>query len=374
MSTTPTPVKPPARPANLPPRPVAGWNRARTLATQSDEAKKAYAEKMFESSVQALRFSFLAGRVTTLHAICETLGLPKPVEADKVISKEELTRQVILAREYRSRPKPSVVEPQKQDEPRPTSVVPVTDQPVGVVDPAKPTETQVASVSTEPTIVPTAKPPEEITFDLPELEANPKVRPFGFQVRKTKELLNNFLHKKHRANVLLSQTGSGKTFMLGAMVKAMFRLGFFKDYVGMWPVLYVTKAPIVTQTEKVMENQFGLNGRQVHVTNIEQLRSQLGKIFIAEQTVVVQGQEHIIFKWRPRALPRLVIWDESQILMNIDSTQSKIAQALNDINEVTHGQEANKVIQVFSSATPFMRLAHTKCFAVAARIPMKDMI
>ncbi|NBU11696.1 MAG: hypothetical protein EBS84_22310 [Proteobacteria bacterium] len=159
--------------------------------------------------------------------------------------------------------------------------------------------------------------------------------------------------------------------MLGAMVKAMFRLGFFKDYAGMWPVLYITKAPIVTQTDKVLEKQFGLTARQVHVTNIEQLRSTLGRIFIHEETVVIQGQEHIIFKWRPRALPRLVIWDEAQILMNIDSTQSKIAQALNDITELSHGQEANKVIQVFSSATPFMRLTHTKCFAVATRTTMK---
>ena len=142
----------------------------------------------------------------------------------------------------------------------------------------------------------------------------------------------------------------------------------------MWPVLYVTKAPIVEQTEKVLENQFGLTARQVYVTNVEQLRAQMGKIFIAESTVVISGQEHIIFKWRPRALPRLVIWDESQILMNTDSTQSKIAQALNDINEVTHGAEASKVIQVFSSATPFMRLAHTKCFAVATRMTLKDMI
>lgn len=355
--------------SNNPKPPPGGWNKGRTFATQSAEAKKAFEDKAFESSIQALRFSFLAGRCTTLYAICDTLGLPQQKTPDCVVTREQLTGLILAARDYRNNP--PLLQPIPDATPTPTVLKPEVVSPSAPeVRAEEPTPKSGGADTVHQTQVEAETPETEIPIDLPELEANPKVKPFGFQVRKTKELLHNFLHKKHRANVLLSQTGSGKTFMLGAMTKAMFRLKFFEGYNGMWPVLYVTKAPIVIQTEKVLEKQFGLTPRQVHVTNIEQLRSQLGKIFIHEETVVIQGAEHIIFKWRPRALPRLVIWDESQILMNIDSTQSKIAQALNDINEVSHGIEAEKVIQVFSSATPFMRLSHTKCFAVATRTRM----
>lgn len=336
----------------------------RTWATQSDEAKARFATKAFEASLQALRFAFAAGRTTTLHAICNILKI-EPVGPDRHVSKEELNTLVLAGREALAKRLAGSPAPTTQTDAPKSATTVVVETPSATPPTPKPdTSPAPAAVTSEST---SADDQGDDAIPLPELLANKKVQPFGFQVRKTRELLRNITINKHRANLLLSQTGSGKTFMLGAMMAALKRMKFFDDYAGMYPMLYVTKASIVEQTTGVLQSCFGLDDLDVMVTNIEQLRSTIGRVFIQEETVIVQGQEHIVFKWRPRSLPRLIIWDESQILKNIDSTQSRIAQALNDINTVTHGPEADRVVQVFSSATPFMRLVETKCFAVATR-------
>lgn len=314
----------------------------RTFAKQSDAAKAAFALKAYEATAQAVRFALLSGKVTSLYAICASLKIA-PVGDNRFISKEELNALVIRGREEL---KARLAAPKPEVAPTPTSVTPT---------PAASTPESVDDKGSDDDI------------DVLELTKNKKVQPFGFQIRKTRELIRNITINKHRANLLLSQTGSGKTFMLGAMMAYLKRTGFFSDYRGMYPMLYVTKASIVEQTTKVLQDCFGLDDFDVIVINIEQLRAKLGRLYIHEDTVIMQGQEHTVFKWRPRSLPRLVIWDESQILKNIDSTQSRIAQALNDISDLTHGAEADRVVQIFASATPFMRLCETKCFAVATR-------
>jgi hypothetical protein len=336
---------------NPPPR--GAWNSRRTFATQSEEAKREFALRAFESRVQITRMAFLTGRQTNLFGVCAGLGLKPTEPADRLITKDELTALTNLARHNLTH-KPEPVAPAPAPTPAPTPIAPVSTTQA----PEAPKEME--QIVEAPTGV--------HEYPLPELTDNKKVQPFGFQIRKTREMMHKVLVEKRRAILLLSGTGSGKTFMLGATICGLFREGFFADYKSpMWPVLYVTKASIVAQTEDVLYNLFKLDPRKVRVTNIEQLRATMGKIYIKEETVIVQGQEHIIFKWHKMTMPRLVIWDESQVLKNIDSTQSRIAQALNDANEFTHGPEATKTVQIFSSATPFMRLVETKCFAVATR-------
>lgn len=356
-----------------------GLHKGRTMRTQSESVRKLFAQKAFDASVMSLRFAFNAGRTTSLFAICETLKIAPTEPKDKEVCKEELTQLILLAREQlkarlegtpqNDTPPSSAVSSTTSAEDKPSSATSVAD---GTPSPAPASQPPVSSSAT--VVVEDVDDKGDEAIALPELTDNKRVQPFGFQIRKTRELVNNITNKKHRANLLLSQTGSGKTFMLGACVAALKRMKFFDDYRGFTPVLYVTKAPIVKQTEDVMIDCFGLDAMTMMVVNIEQLRSTLGKIFIQEQTVVVQGQEHIVFKWKPRGLPRLIIWDEAQVLKNIDSTQSRIAQALNDTTELVHGPEAHRTVQIFASATPFMRLIETKCFAVATHTEMEDVV
>jgi len=326
-------------------------NKARTFATQSAEAKLAIRRKNFENTILSLRVAFNTKRNTTLFGICDSLSI-KPIGDDRQVSKEELTQLVLRARaEFEQR-----------------LVAPV----VQIVVPASQPDTQVTSVQK---LGDTELDDEgDATLELPELTDGKKngIRSFGFQVRKTRELLHKLYIKKHRATMLLSGTGTGKTFMLGALIAAAIRRGEFASYAGLFPVLYITKASVVDQTKDVLFDMFKISPSNVMITNIEQLRSNIGRIFLKDETVITQGQEYILYKWHKASLPQLVIWDEAHILKNIDSTQSRIAQALNDCSVLTHGEKATNLRQVFSSATPFMRLADTKCFAVATHADVGD--
>ena len=323
-------------------------NKARTFATQSAEAKLAIRRKNFENTILSLRVAFNTKRNTTLFGICESLNI-KSIGEDRQISKEELTQLVIRARaEFEQR---LVAAPTQ----------PITTPPSETTSVQKLGDTELDDEG-------------DSSLELPELTDGKKngIRSFGFQVRKTRELLQKLYIKNHRATMLLSGTGTGKTFMLGALIAAAIRRGEFATYAGLFPVLYITKASVVDQTKDVLFDMFKISPSNVMITNIEQLRSNIGRIFLKDETVVTQGQEYILYKWHKASLPQLVIWDEAHILKNIDSTQSRIAQALNDCSVLTHGDKAEKLKQIFSSATPFMRLADTKCFAVATHANVGD--
>lgn len=360
---------------NPPPKPnkPAGWHSQRTFGAQTEAAKSAFLQKQYEGTAQRVRFMHRLGKAQDLFTICDSLGVDRTGLENKFVTHDELTALILQGRELLSaRPKQQKtneqVTPSTEVVHKPAEVVvqPLPQSSQGSVKTGEDNQQEKKEAPTEEHIE------QDITLELPELEKNPKVIPFGFQIRKAKELVRNLHVHKHRANLLLAGTGFGKTYILSAVIAALKRVGYFDDCRSMWPVLYVTKASIVEQTVRVLNDQFGVDEETCMVTNIEQLRAKLGKMFIHEQTCVVSGQEHTIFTWRPRNIPRLVIWDESQILKNVDSTQSRIAQALNDITELSHGVEANKVTQIFSSATPFMRVCEAKCFCVATRAEMGD--
>ena len=131
-----------------------------------------------------------------------------------------------------------------------------------------------------------------------------------------------------------------------------------------WAYAYITKASIVEQTERVLAEQFSINTvTDVHVINIEQLRASFGELMVSCQTVVEQGEEHIKWTWKNFVHPCVVFLDECQTVKNEDSQQSQIMQAFNELKTETY--------QIYFSATPFMRVAEAKCFAVSTRLPIK---
>lgn len=189
---------------------------------------------------------------------------------------------------------------------------------------------------------------------------------FAFQERAAVALLNNIIKKGMRGQLLRAAVGTGKTFIIGAVARRLIDMGYCADKTfSPWPIVYVTKASIVQQTERVLERLFGIDiVNEVKVINIEQLRASFGELMVRTETVVHHGEEQIKWVWRKGVHPLIILWDECQILKNTDSQQSQLAQAFNDIN-------VPETIQVFFSATPFLRVCEAKCFAVATRLKRK---
>ena len=186
---------------------------------------------------------------------------------------------------------------------------------------------------------------------------------YWFQKRAVKTLLYNIRELNHRADLLIAATGSGKTFIVGAILARLYESKFHEGRtLTPWPYVYVTKASVVEQTQRVLKKYFGLTENEVLVINIDQLRSQFGKRFVKEEITVEDGVESYKWVWRPHVFPIAIIWDECQALKNHWSQQSSIAQAYNDI-------DSEHTYQLFVSATPFVRVSEAKCFVVATRVP-----
>lgn len=216
-----------------------------------------------------------------------------------------------------------------------------------------------------------SKPVEEDTDPLKLEEKLPpsplqKCTLFPFQERAAKEILDAILHKNQQGRLLLAPVGTGKTFVIGALIRRLLDINWHKGKtVSPWPFVYVTRSSIVAQTERVLRKLFNIDTeRHCKILNIEQLRASFGELMVRAETVHHHGEPRIIWKWRPGVHPLVILWDECQALKNTNSQQSEIAQAFNNINDV-------ETFQIFFSATPFMRVCEAKCFAVATRLKTK---
>jgi len=200
--------------------------------------------------------------------------------------------------------------------------------------------------------------------EIPSLRSNPLVNYEPFQERAAAIIVRQFLKDNHYACALNSRAGSGKTFILGGVIRELYRRQWpvITESLSMYPVVFVTRASIVEQTERVLRDQFGLKlGTEVDVTNIDQFRCKFGEQFVKEKILRVGDTESVVFEWNPMNAPGLLIIDESHGVKNIESTQSRIFQAFNELDGERHRQ-------IHSSATLFTRVIEAKCFAVATRL------
>jgi DNA replication protein DnaC len=184
------------------------------------------------------------------------------------------------------------------------------------------------------------------------------------QAKAAQALFDGIDLDHHNAMLLLAQTGAGKTYIIGSLLKNLIEHGYIQKLgcIAPNPIFYVTKASVVEQTKKVLRDEFGINTTtQVRVVNIEYLRTQIGANYVKKDIVIKGGEECEEYIWNEWMMPAIIIWDECQILAREESAQSKIAQAVNNI-------VGKRVIQVFASATPFSRVAEAKCFAVATKV------
>lgn len=193
-----------------------------------------------------------------------------------------------------------------------------------------------------------------------------KCKLFPFQERAAVELLDNLLKKNYNGQLLRAAVGTGKTFIIGAVIRRVLDSGFLDGKTfSPWPIVYITKATIVEQTERVLRQAFGIDTvNEVKVINIEQLRATFGELMLEWKTVVKHGEEETKWVWKPFVHPCLLLLDECQQVKNKDSQQSQILQAFNEITD-------QPTYQIHFSATPFLRVCEAKCFCVSTRIKSK---
>lgn len=184
---------------------------------------------------------------------------------------------------------------------------------------------------------------------------------YWFQKKAIAEVIRKIKVEKKRGLLVIANTGTGKTFICGGVTRLLedeqFHEGKTWSHI---PYLYVTRASIVTQTERVLDQRYHLGKAQMEVVNIEKLRSSAGRLWVTEKMEIRQGKEEYIWEWKKNINPCVILWDECQALKNDDSTQHKIAAAYNDL-------KTNETYQLFVSATPFTRVSEAKCFAVSTR-------
>lgn len=178
-------------------------------------------------------------------------------------------------------------------------------------------------------------------------------------------------HNKH-GQLLIARGGKGKTFILGAVIRRLLDQPNWlaSKSLAPWKIVYITKAPIIEQTSRVLIRQFGIDTDHECITvNIEALRASFGDMFITWNTIVEGGDADIKPVWKPMVYPCIFILDECQSVKNEGSLQSKVIQAATELN---NKYPKFPVYFLFSSATPFSKPTQAKTFALSCRIPLND--
>lgn len=165
--------------------------------------------------------------------------------------------------------------------------------------------------------------------------------------------------------LLLSPTGTGKTYMMAALFRILWDIGYHenKTYSHI-PYLLISKSTVLEQISRALKKNYKLAPvADVEVINIEMLRSNRGKMWVLKKDEVINGEEVTTFSWKPNMNPVVVALDESQGAKNVasirnrGSAQGQIMCAYSDIKRYAQ--------LVCVSASPFTRVCEAKCFAVS---------
>lgn len=183
---------------------------------------------------------------------------------------------------------------------------------------------------------------------------------FWFQKKCVKEAFDKIVIEKKPAVLILAATGTGKTYMQGALDRRLQDAKFADGKTwGHVKYLAITRNSVVEQTKRVLQSKFGINPIiETEVLNIEKLRTRAGQMWLDTVQTIVDGEEIESWKWKALVNPAVIYLDECQAVKNQDSTQHKIL--------VAYSQLPN-VVQVFISATPFTRVSEAKAFAIATK-------
>lgn len=179
-----------------------------------------------------------------------------------------------------------------------------------------------------------------------------------FQARISKELISKIQEDPYNALLLEGKTGVGKTFMLGEVARFLLNSDVrFKEFNQGFPIIYLTKASVVQQTREVLFSLFKLPLDKIYVCNYDQLRSQLGSLWIEWKKILLNGELVEVPFWNKSFMPLSIFADECQALKNPGTLQTSIMRAY-----VIQGG-----LVVASSATPFTRLSEAEFLTLGIR-------
>lgn len=214
--------------------------------------------------------------------------------------------------------------------------------------------------------------------------ANESVKPYYFQKKAAAEALDKVLGlqtykyqdyksvslalanasvKKNPlpAVLIIAGPGSGKTFIVGLIDRRLKDINWHigKTW-GMTNYLLVTRNSVVEQTKRVCQKYFNIQHPvDTEVINIDSLRARAGQLWVENKSIIVSGEEQEVWNWKSMINPCVLMLDECQGAKNESSKQHKIIVAFSKIQSPT--------IQIFYSATPFIRVADAKAFAIATK-------
>lgn len=193
---------------------------------------------------------------------------------------------------------------------------------------------------------------------------NPQLSYYWYQKKAISQALHKIVVEKKTGILILSGTGTGKTFMQDGIIRRLIDMDYHdgKTFSHI-PYLIVTKSTIVEQQKRVLTSLFGLNPiEDMEVMNIEQLRSKVGQMWVKEVVKIVDGEEESYWVWKNHTQPCIIFFDESQGAKNTGSTQSKIMCSYTEL------PKNNCLVSI--SATPFTRISEAKCFAISTKRPL----
>jgi superfamily II DNA or RNA helicase len=194
-----------------------------------------------------------------------------------------------------------------------------------------------------------------------------------FQLRASCSIFQKIL-RQHQGDLLISATGTGKTYMFCLVLWLLEKLEYFsavtpQGSIPLFQVLVVTKVSVVEQTKRVLRD-FGLTTAKsqlrIFVTNYDSLRASLGELLIEWKSEVKEGELEVNPFWKTSFSPLVVVWDECQALRNENSLQTKVARAYNYLHHV------KRVFNLYDSATPFDRIANARCVVVGCGVEAFD--
>ena len=181
--------------------------------------------------------------------------------------------------------------------------------------------------------------------------------------------------------LVISGTGTGKTFMVGMTLDVLYYHGFashvtntLKRVITPFPICYFTANQAVGQTIAHCKEFKHIKGK-LFVMNYESLRAKQSIASIMMQwkkvedintvnpqlaSLIEEDEDALYYpEWNPQLAPVIVIADEVQKLKNNGAKQTKAMQSLS----IT----CPSIIQLLASATPFVKPIECKSVTLALR-------